>query len=138
MTVVWTGFAVGGAGMEALLFARYGPHALPYLYIAVGAVTYFWMTGMTMLLARRDADRLLLFLPLAFAAVVLTIRALVEVSSNLVYPVLCILMMVMWTTQGLAVRGLAGTLHDKGSDSAGGHQASARTPLPRGPARRYL
>ncbi|MGH2554299.1 MAG: HEAT repeat domain-containing protein, partial [Actinomycetota bacterium] len=112
MAVVWTGFAIGGAGVEALLFARYGPQALPYLYIAVGLVTFLWMTGMTMLLKRRDADRLLLLMPLAFAAVVLTMRALVEVRSNLVYPVLWILMMVMWTAQGLAVWGLAGALHD--------------------------
>jgi HEAT repeat protein len=112
MVVVWTGFGVGGAGVEALLFARFGPRALPYLYIAVGAVTFLWMTGMTMLLRRRDPDRLLLFLPLVFAAVVLSMRALVEASSDLVYPILWLLMMVMWTAQGVAVWGLAGTLHD--------------------------
>jgi HEAT repeat protein len=112
MAVVWTGFAVGGAGVEALLFSRFGPRALPYLYIAVGICTFLWMAGMSMLLRRRDPDRLVLFLPLAFAAVVLIMRALVEASSNLVYPVLWVLMMVMWTAQGLAVWGLASTLHD--------------------------
>jgi HEAT repeat protein len=112
MVVVWTGFSVGGSGVEALLFARFGPRALPYLYIAVGVVTFSWMTGMTMLLQRRDPERLLLHLPVAFAAVVLAMRGLVESSSDLVYPVLWLLMMVMWTAQGLAVWGLAGTLHD--------------------------
>jgi len=112
MVVVWTGFAVGGSGVEALLFARFGPHALPYLYIAVGALTFLWMTGMAMLLRRRDPDRLLVFLPLAFAAVVLSMRALVEASADLVYPILWLLMMVMWTAQGVAVWGLASTLHD--------------------------
>jgi HEAT repeat protein len=112
MVVVWTGFSVGGAGVEALLFARFGPRALPYLYIAVGASTFLWMTGMTMMLRRRDPDRVLLSLPLAFAAVVLAMRGLVEASSNLVYPVLWLLMMVMWTAQGMAVWGLASTLHD--------------------------
>ena len=112
MIVVWTGFSVGGAGVEALLFARFGPHALPYIYIAVGGSTFLWMTAMAMLLRRRDPDRLQLFLPLAFAAVVLIMRALLEASSDLVYPVLWILMMVMWTAQGQAVWGLASTLHD--------------------------
>jgi len=112
MVVVWTGFAAGGSGVEALLFARFGPHALPYLYIAVGAVTFLWMMGMTMLLRRRDPERLLLLLPLAFAAVVLGMRALVEADSHLVYPILWLLMMVMWTAQGVAVWGLASTLHD--------------------------
>jgi HEAT repeat protein len=112
MVVVWTGFAVGGSGVEALLFARYGPHALPYLYIAVGVATFVWMTGMTVLLRRGDPDRLLLFLPLGFAVAVVGMRALVEVGSDLVYPVLWLLMMVMWTAQGVAVWGLASTLHD--------------------------
>jgi HEAT repeat protein len=112
MVVVWTGFSLGGAGVEALLFARFGPRALPYIYIAVGGFTFLWMTAMTMLLRRSDPERLLLFLPLAFAAVVLIMRALLEASSDLVYPVLWILMMVMWTAQGQAVWGLASTLHD--------------------------
>jgi HEAT repeat protein len=112
MVVVWTGFGVGGSGVEALLFARFGPRALPYLYIALGVLTFLAMAGLTMLLRRRDPDRFLVFLPLAFGAVVLLMRALVEAGSNLVYPVLWLLMMVMWTTQGLAAWGLASTLHD--------------------------
>jgi HEAT repeat protein len=112
MVVVWTGFSVGGSGVEGLLFARFGPRALPYLYIAVGVITFSWMMGMTMLLQRRDPERLLLFLPLAFAVVVLAMRGLVEARSDLVYPVLWLLMMVLWTAQGQAVWGLASTLHD--------------------------
>lgn len=112
MTVVWTGFALGGAGVEAMLFARFGPRALPSLYIAVGLFTFLWMTGMSMLLRRSDPDRVLVALPVAFAAIVLAMRALVEASSDLVYPVLWLLMMVMWTAQGFAVWALAGTLHD--------------------------
>jgi AAA family ATP:ADP antiporter len=112
MTVVWTGFALGGAAVEAMLFARFGPHALPYLYIALGFFTLLWMTGMSVLLRRRDPNRILVSLPLAFAAIVLAMRALVEASSDLVYPALWILMMVMWTAQGFAVWALAGTLHD--------------------------
>lgn len=112
MAVVWTGFGVGGSGVEALLFARFGPRALPYLYIALGVLTFLAMAGLTMLLRRKDPDRFLVFLPLGFAAVVLVMRALVEAGSNLVYPALWLLMMVMWTAQGVAVWGLASTLHD--------------------------
>jgi AAA family ATP:ADP antiporter len=112
MTVVWTGFALGGAGVEAMLFARFGPHALPYLYIAVGFFTFLWMTGMSVVLRRIDPNRMLVSLPLAFAAIVLAMRVLVESRLDLVYPALWILMMVMWTAQGFAVWALAGTLHD--------------------------
>ncbi len=112
MVVVWTGFAVGGAGVESLLFARFGPQALPYLYIALGVFTFLAMAGMSMLLRRRDPERFLMYLPLAFAAVVLILRLLVEPGVNSAYPVLWLVMMVMWTTQGLASWGLASTLHD--------------------------
>jgi len=112
MVVVWTGFAVGGAGVEGLLFARYGPHALPYLYIALGPCTFLSMTGMSALLRRRDPERSLVYLPLAFAAVVLIMRALMELHVDLLFPVLWLLMMVMWTAQGLAAWGLASILHD--------------------------
>jgi HEAT repeat protein len=112
MVVVWTGFAVGGSAVEALLFARFGPQALPYLYIGLGVFTFVSMTGMSVLLQRRDPERILVFLPLAFAAVVLIMRVLVEPGLKSVYPVLWLLMMVMWTAQGVAVWGLASTLHD--------------------------
>ena len=112
MVVVWTGFAVGGAGVEGLLFARYGPHALPYLYIALGPSTFLSMTGLSVLLRRRDPERSLVYLPLAFAAVVLIMRALMELHVDSVFPVLWLLMMVMWTVQGLAAWGLASVLHD--------------------------
>jgi len=112
MVVVWTGFAVGGTGVESLLFARFGPQALPYLYIALGVFTFLAMAGMSTLLRRRDPERFLVYLPLAFAAVVVAMRALVELDLHTVYPVLWLLMMVMWTAQGLAAWGLAGSLHD--------------------------
>jgi HEAT repeat protein len=112
MVVVWTGFAIGGSGVEALLFARFGPHALPYLYIALGVLTFLSMTGMNLLLRREDPERFLVSLPLAFAAVVLIMRALVELDRGSVYAVLWLLMMVMWTAQGVAVWGMASTLHD--------------------------
>lgn len=112
MVVVWTGFAIGGSGMEALLFARFGPKALPYLYIALGIFTFLSMTCMSLLLRRRDPERFLVLLPAAFAAVVLIMRVVVEPGGNSIYPVLWLLMMVMWTAQGLAVWGMASTLHD--------------------------
>jgi hypothetical protein len=104
MVVVWTGFAVGGTGVEALLFARVGPRALPYLYIALGLVTFLSMSGLSLILRRREPRRFLLFLPALFASVVLLMRTLVETGADFVYPVLWLLMMVMWTVQGMAAR----------------------------------
>src|SRR5207249_3766136 len=97
---------VGGAGVEALLFARFGPRALAYLYIALGGLTFLWMTGMTMVLRRRDPDRLVLFLLLAFAAVVLAMRALVVVGPSLVVPAVCALPGARCAFGGTLPRGL--------------------------------
>src|SRR4051812_21250845 len=39
MFVVWSGFAIGGNAVEGLLFARFGPDALPYLFVGLGFAT---------------------------------------------------------------------------------------------------
>jgi HEAT repeat protein len=112
VVVTWTGFAIGASAVESLLFSRFGTQALPYLFIALAFLTFLSMAGMNLLLRRRDPERFLVYLPLGFAAVVLGMRALLEPEFNWVFPVLWLLMMVMWIAQGLAAWGLASALHD--------------------------
>src|SRR5205085_1838304 len=50
MFVVWSGFAIGGNAVEGLLFARFGPDALPYLFVALGVATSGVMLGMNAVL----------------------------------------------------------------------------------------
>ncbi|HEX2031000.1 MAG TPA: hypothetical protein VHL78_06335, partial [Actinomycetota bacterium] len=40
MVLGWAGAAVGSTGVESLFFARFGPRNLPWMYMALGAVTF--------------------------------------------------------------------------------------------------
>ncbi|MGH9283727.1 MAG: hypothetical protein ACRD0S_12430, partial [Acidimicrobiales bacterium] len=100
MVVGWGGAAIGAAGVESLFFSRFGPGFLPYLYVALGPVTFAVMAGMGSLLSR-DATRFLVRLPLVLAAVLLAARAALVMEARWFYPVLWLVMMVAWTAQGM-------------------------------------
>jgi HEAT repeat protein len=110
--LVWAGAAIGSTGVESLLFARFGPDALPGLYVALGLVALPTMLGMTALVARPRPGRILAAVPLALAAVLVPAWVVVQLDERWFYPVLWLLMMVVWTVQGMAMWGLAGTVSD--------------------------
>ena len=112
MILGWGGFAIGGNAVEGLLFARYGPSALPYLFVALGVVSAVVMLGMNALLARPRPHRmLLLFLP-GMAVVIVGLRALLLVGARWVYPASWLVMMILWTLVGVVTWGIAGAVHD--------------------------
>ncbi len=112
MVLAWAGFSIGGNAVEGLLFARFGPTALPYLFVGLGVVTAAVMLAMNALLARRRPQRLLLtFLP-GMAAAVLGLRAVLAVGARWVYPASWLVMMVLWTLVGVVTWGIAGAVHD--------------------------
>ena len=112
MFLAWSGFAVGGNAVEGLLFARFGPNALPYLFVALGVITAAVMLGMNALLARPRPQRLLLFMLPGMAVGVLGMRALLLLHARWLYPVMWLAMMVLWTGVGVVTWGIAGAVHD--------------------------
>jgi len=110
MLTLWTGMAIGGNAVESLFFARFGPRFLPFMYLALGPLTFLAMAGTAGLVAR--IPRSVVTLPLVLAGVVAGGRALLTVPDDWVYPVLWLLMMVVWTVQGIAAWGLAGAVND--------------------------
>jgi HEAT repeat protein len=112
MVVVWTGFALGGNAVESLLFVRFGPRALPYLFVALGVVTFALMLGLNAVLGRTRPRRLLLLTLLGMAGVVLGMRLLLILDARWLYPLMWLVMMVMWTVAGVASWGIAGAVHD--------------------------
>src|SRR5881392_391258 len=92
MFLAWSGFAVGGNAVEGLLFARFGPDALPYLFVALGVTTAAVMLGMNALLARPRPHRLLLFMLPGMAGAVLGMRALLLLHARWLYPVMWLAM----------------------------------------------
>ncbi len=112
MIVVWSAFALGGNAVESLLFVRFGPQALPFLFVALGVVTFALMLLMNAVLGRSRPRRLLLLSLLGMAAAVVAMRLLLLLGDRWLYPVMWLAMMVMWTLAGVAVWGIAGAVHD--------------------------
>ncbi len=106
------GGSIGGNGIEALFYSRFGVQYLPYMYIALGVVTLLTSLGLTALLSRVPRQGLYVVLPLALAALLIAARALVAFNLNWFYPVLWLGMNVMGTLQGLLTWGLAGSACD--------------------------
>jgi HEAT repeat protein len=112
MIVVWSAFALGGNAVESLLFVRFGPQALPFLFVALGVVTFALMLGMNAVLGRARPRRLLLLSFLGMAVAVVAMRLLLLLGERWLYPVMWLAMMVMWTLAGVAAWGIAGAVHD--------------------------
>jgi CRP/FNR family cyclic AMP-dependent transcriptional regulator len=112
MFVVWSGFAIGGNAVEGLLFARFGPDALPYLFVGLGFATAAVMLTMNMVLQRPNPQRLLVRTLPGMAVAVLGMRALLLFGARWLYPAMWLAMMVLWTAIGIVIWGVAGAVHD--------------------------
>ncbi|MDP9301048.1 MAG: HEAT repeat domain-containing protein, partial [Actinomycetota bacterium] len=112
MFVVWSGFAIGGNAVEGLLFARFGPDALPYLFVGLGFATAAVMLTMNTVLQRPNPQRLLVRTLPGMAVAVLGMRALLLFGARWLYPAMWLSMMVLWTAIGVVIWGVAGAVHD--------------------------
>jgi HEAT repeat protein len=106
------GGSIGGNGIEALFFSRFGVQFLPYMYVALGVTTLITSLAITALLGRVARERLYVILPLALALLLVGERALLTLNQNWVYPVLWLGMNVKGSLQGLLTWGLAGIACD--------------------------
>ena len=106
------GFTLGNTGVEALFFARYGVQFLPYMYMALGLLSFFITMGITALLGRVRHERLYMVLPVVMAAVLVSGWALLFTELNVLYPALWLGMAVMDSLIGLVVWGIASMMCD--------------------------
>ncbi len=106
------GGSIGGNGIEALFFARFGVQYLPYMYMALGAVTLITSLSITAVLGRVARERLYTILPLILAFVLIGERLLLTLNQNWIYPVLWLGMNIKGSLQGLLTWGLAGLACD--------------------------
>ena len=63
------GYTFGNTGVEALFFARYGVEFLPYMYMALGVLSFIITMGVTALLGRVRHETLYVVLPMVVAAI---------------------------------------------------------------------
>lgn len=112
MFTALAGAAIGANAVESLLFSRYGPHVLPYLYVILGVVTFGAMMAMSALLGRPDPTRRLAAAVLGLAGGLVTARGILFLGFHWFYPVLWVVMMIVWTTQVMACWAVAGAVND--------------------------
>jgi HEAT repeat protein len=100
------GYSLGGTGIEALFFARYGTGLLPYLYMGLGVLSLVITLGMTGLIGRVKRERIYVFVPLTSVILLLLAWGLLFTKSNMIFPALwvgkealnTIVSMVTWNT----------------------------------------
>ncbi|MEW5941195.1 MAG: MFS transporter, partial [Chloroflexota bacterium] len=104
------GYSLGGTGIEALYFARFGTDLLPYLYMGLGFLSLVTTLGITGLLGRVRRERMYVLVPIAAAGIVLVAWGLLFIQNPIVYPALwlgkeslnAIVSMVGWNTANAA------------------------------------
>src|SRR5574337_1504680 len=70
------GSTIGSTSIDALFFARFGTEWLPYLYVALGLVTFVNLMAVSALLGRVRRERLYLLIPATLALILLAERFL--------------------------------------------------------------
>ena len=106
------GGSIGGNGIEALFYARFGVQFLPYMYVALGVVTFLTSLALTALLGRVAKERLYSYLPVLLGVLLVGGRFVTVLDLRWFYPVLFLGMNVYGTLQGLFTWGLAGAACD--------------------------
>ena len=106
------GFTLGNTGVEALFFSRFGVQFLPYMYMALGILSFFVTLGITALLGRVRHETVYMVLPIVMAAVLVGGWALLFTNLSALYPTLWLGMAVMDSLIGLVVWGLASRMCD--------------------------
>lgn len=102
------GYSLGGTGIEALYFTRFGTDLLPYLYMGLGLLSLITTLAITGLLGRIKRERMYVIIPLGAAILLIIAWGLLFNESKFIYPSLWlgkevvnnIVSMIAWNTAG--------------------------------------
>ncbi len=112
MVAAAAGMGMGGSGIDALFFARFGVQYLPTMYIAVGVVTLITMLVTSALLGRVDQRALYIAVPLLLSLILAAERGVLLLDFAWFYPVMWLAKGVMGSLQSLSAWGLASAICD--------------------------
>ena len=107
MLLTSVGAALGGRGIEALFFARFGVEYLPYMFVGLGITSMIMSFGMTALLSRIPKQILYVAIPLLVSVVLVLARFALLSNSNWLYPALWLGKEVLNILIGLVIWGIA-------------------------------
>ncbi|MCQ3938696.1 MAG: hypothetical protein DPW18_16865 [Chloroflexi bacterium] len=106
------GAALGGTGIEALFFARFGVDYLPYMYIGLGITSMLTSFLVTAALGRIPKSILYTAVPLLAALLLLGARLVLLAEPPWLYPVLWLGKEVLNSLVNLVIWGVAGVVCD--------------------------
>ncbi len=106
------GYTVGNTGVEALFFARYGVQFLPYMYMALGLLSFFITLGITALLGRVRHETLYVVLPVVVVVVLVGGWAFLFTKLEIIYPILWLGMAIVESLNSLVIWGFASMMCD--------------------------
>ncbi len=106
------GAALGGTGIEALFFARFGVEYLPYMFLGLGVTSMIMSFGVTAVLSRIPRQVLYTTVPLLMAIVLVFARFALLTGTNWLYPALWLGKEVLNILISLVIWGIAGVVCD--------------------------
>jgi HEAT repeat protein len=106
------GAALGGTGIEALFFARFGVEYLPYMFVGLGVTSMIMSFGVTALLSRIPRQILYIAVPLLISILLIMARFALFTGSNWLYPTLWLGKEALNILVSLVVWGIAGVVCD--------------------------
>ena len=106
------GAALGGTGIEALFFARFGVAYLPYMYVGLGITSMIMSFGLSAALGSIPRRILYISIPLFIAAILILARLALFSGLSWLYPALWLGKEILNFLTGILVWGIAGVVCD--------------------------
>jgi HEAT repeat protein len=112
MLLTAMGASLGGTGIEALFFARFGVEYLPYMFVGLGITSMVISFGTTAALGSIPRRVLYLAIPLFIAVVLIAARLALLTRASWLYPALWLGKEILNSLTGILIWGIAGTVCD--------------------------
>ena len=106
------GAALGGTGIEALFFARFGVEYLPYMFVGLGITSMILSFGFSAALGSLPRRVLYVSIPLFITFVLILARLILFTKLSWLYPALWIGKEILNFLTGILIWGIAGVVCD--------------------------
>src|SRR6185295_14649840 len=106
------GAALGGTGIEALFFARFGVEYLPYMFVGLGITSMILSFGFSAALGSLPRRVLYISIPLFIAIILILARLALFTRLSWLYPALWLGKEILNFLIGILVWGIAGVICD--------------------------
>ncbi len=106
------GASLGGTGIEALFFARFGVEYLPYMFLGLGVTSMVVSFGISAALGSLPRRVLYLAIPLFIAILLIAARLALLGKFSWLYPTLWLGKEILNSLNGILIWGIAGVVCD--------------------------